>query len=143
MVLKEILAQPEHEEHAIGFLKEMQQVVAEYEARYALDDFSVVITNSADDFVEQMNMQIDELDEDDPDRESLMSEITLADESTTIETGVTINLFSLSSLSIDHFTTQADRIARQFSGTTDHFSIAESNDEIPRYEKQLFYTFAG
>lgn len=143
MALKEMLTIPEHEEHAAQFVKEAEKIIAKFEREHQDADFSVRMSNSTDDFVEQMNIEIDEMDPNDPERPLFMSEITLADESTTLETGVSLDISSLSSILIDLFTTQIDHLATRFSGTTDHLPLEESNDEIPRFAKQLFYTFAG
>ncbi len=138
-----MLTIPEHEEHAAQFVREAEKIITKFEHDHQDADFSVRVSNSTDDFVEQMNIEIDEMEPDDPERPVFMSEITLADESTTVETGVSLDISSLNSSAIDLFTAQVDRLARRFSGTTDHLPLEESNDEVPRFARQLFYTFAG
>ena len=143
MTIKELLKVPEHEEHAAKFARETQKIIEQYEREHRSEDFSVDMSNSADDFVEQMNMELDEMDPDDPDREVFMSQITMADESTTIETGITLNVSSLNYETVELFARLVDAVAAKFSGRTDHLPLEESSGEVARYEKQLFYIFAG
>lgn len=142
MIYQETQKRAKHERRARNFQNDLETLALLYEARYPLLQFCVLITDTTDDYIAQMNLQVDNLKKRDPSRIPLLREIRSADASTVEKTGRTALVSCLQPYLITDFAKEADDIAiTQYFGSTDRYEIEQRGEETPWYEQQLFYVF--